>query len=149
MAIPQFGRPLPGRDHKPRPGAYAIVLNALRELLVVEEDGRLYLPGGGLDPGESPEQALHREFLEETGYRVVIDRCLGQANEYVADETPNTAFNKHCLFFAVTLAGGSGVPAIATNHPRWVPVPEALSTLSNAAHRWAVRRGLNLPEDGA
>lgn len=147
MTVPQFGRPTPGRDHKPRPGAYAILLDAGGRLLVVEEDGRLYLPGGGLDPGESAEEALHREFLEEAGYTVAIERHVGRANEFVADETPNTAFNKHCLFFAVTLTGGTGVPGIATNHPRWVPVAEALATLSNEAHRWAVRRALGFGSD--
>lgn len=32
------------------------------------------LPGGGLDPGETPEQGAVREVLEETGYQVEIVR---------------------------------------------------------------------------
>jgi len=140
--IPQFGRPAPGRDHKPRPGAYGVVFDAEGRLLVVEEFGRLYLPGGGLDPGETPEQALHREFEEETGHTVVIESVLGEAREYVVDETPGVAaaFDKHCYLYAVRLTGGTGAPTIDTNKPSWVAVAEALASLSNEAHRWAVRR---------
>ncbi|MCC6468830.1 MAG: NUDIX domain-containing protein [Alphaproteobacteria bacterium] len=135
---PQFGAPRPGRTHPPRPGAYAVVFDREGRLLVVEEDGRLYLPGGGIDPGESPEQGLVREFREETGYEIAVPTEIGRANEYVADETPNTAFNKHCIFFTVRLAGGTGIPAIASNRPSWMALDDALARLNNEAHRWAV-----------
>lgn len=140
--IPQFGSPWPGRDHKSRPGAYGVVFDARRRLLVVEEFGRLYLPGGGLDPGETPEQALHREFEEETGYTVAIESVLGEAREFVADETPGVtaAFNKHCYLYEVRLTGGTGVPTIDSNKPSWMPLAEAMEALNNEAHRWAVRR---------
>lgn len=37
----------------------------------------LELPGGGIDPGESPEAAAKREFAEETGLVPESARCLG------------------------------------------------------------------------
>ena len=38
------------------------------ELLLVREDGAWSLPGGWVDVGESPSQAVEREVLEESGY---------------------------------------------------------------------------------
>jgi 8-oxo-dGTP pyrophosphatase MutT (NUDIX family) len=34
---------------------------------------RLYVPGGGIEPGETPAQTAARETLEETGYAVDVD----------------------------------------------------------------------------
>lgn len=41
------------------------------------------LPGGGIDPGESPLQALHREVLEEIGWRIARPRRLGTFRRFV------------------------------------------------------------------
>jgi 8-oxo-dGTP diphosphatase len=38
--------------------------------------GRWFLPGGGIQHGENPTQALHREIKEETGLRVVLGPLL-------------------------------------------------------------------------
>jgi 8-oxo-dGTP diphosphatase len=58
-----------------RTRAGVVILQA-DEIAVIERrrDGRLYyvLPGGGVEPGESIEQAAIREAAEELGVRVVL-----------------------------------------------------------------------------
>lgn len=41
------------------------------------DDGRWNLPAGGIDPGESPDQAVVREVREETGLEVRATRVAG------------------------------------------------------------------------
>ena len=60
--------------------------------VVLNDDGRVFimhldsiglykLPGGGLDPGETPEQAMVRECSEELGMDVEIIEKLGTVEE--------------------------------------------------------------------
>jgi 8-oxo-dGTP pyrophosphatase MutT (NUDIX family) len=47
-------------------------------LLIKRRDVPVWvLPGGGIDPTESPENAVVREILEETGFTVKVDRLVG------------------------------------------------------------------------
>ena len=48
------------------------------QVVVMEnEDGRHFMPGGRLEPGESFEAGLHREIQEECGLRVESSTLLG------------------------------------------------------------------------
>lgn len=62
-----------------RQAARAVVINDGR-LLVIHRNkyGKEYytLPGGGIEPGESPEQAVLRELDEETGVNAILDRMV-------------------------------------------------------------------------
>lgn len=48
-----------------------------RLLLVRHVEGRWQLPGGAIDPGEKPEDALRRECREEASVDISITRLLG------------------------------------------------------------------------
>jgi len=56
-----------------RISAKALSINDKGEILVcIEKNGKVDLPGGGIEPGESPIQALKREVNEEMGVEVQV-----------------------------------------------------------------------------
>lgn len=69
-------------------GAYALIRDAeARILLVQAESGRFYLPGGRVEAGETPPEALAREVAEECGWTVRIGEPLGERIQPILDGT--------------------------------------------------------------
>lgn len=70
-----------------REAARGIVLNSDGQIAIQHNANRGYykLPGGGVDPGESYEDTLKREILEEVGCAIVIGSFLGMTIEVKAD----------------------------------------------------------------
>jgi 8-oxo-dGTP pyrophosphatase MutT (NUDIX family) len=63
-------------------GAYAVISDADdRVLLVRADNGRFYLPGGRIEPFETPQAALRREIEEECGWSARIAGRLGGAEQ--------------------------------------------------------------------
>jgi len=69
-----------GRDARLAPGAAAIIFDENREKVLLtqrSDNGRWCLPGGGMDPGESAEEACIREAMEETGLEIRVNKLVG------------------------------------------------------------------------
>ena len=75
-----------------------IVRDGAVALIARRRAGQQYcvFPGGGVEPGETPEAAAAREALEELGLRVVVGRCVA----VLAKE------DERQYFFLASVAGG-------------------------------------------
>lgn len=69
-------------DHPPVDPSrvYALAFTPKSEILLVSggyNDPERWLPGGGIEPGETPEQALSRELIEEADALIQAHKLLG------------------------------------------------------------------------
>ncbi|MEM7427386.1 MAG: NUDIX domain-containing protein [Pseudomonadota bacterium] len=138
-----FGERMPGRAYPDRPGAYGFVANTRGEILTAEGPGPgRYLPGGGLEAGETHEHGLVREFAEETGLTIRPAGLLYEACQLIPCLELPHGYLKICRFFAVELT-----PAEQTIAPRfpiqWLPQRQALEDLEEEVQRWALRMWLD------
>ena len=130
----RYGEPIL-RDVKytPRPGAYAILLDGSRILTTFQEapDAEFQLPGGGIDPGESPVQALHREVFEETGWSISAPRKLGLYRRFCYMPDYDLWAEKICHIYIARPVMRRGTPTEAGHSAVWLSVPDAIRLLGN------------------
>ncbi len=132
--------------YKERPGAYAIITDDQGRLLVVDVTGvkssSYFLPGGALEPDESPETALRREVMEETGLEITSAKIVGCANQYVF--TGEEYINKIGTFYKVEVKNTQTKQHETNHRPVWVTVDEFARRAAHEAHVWAVKNFLCL-----
>lgn len=134
----KFGEPVrPDIDYTTRPGVYALIREG-SDVLVTEQARpvREYqLPGGGIDPGESPLPALHRECLEETGWKIRVLRRLGAFQRYTYMPEYDLWARKVCHVYLGRPALQAGPPLEPDHRPVWMPIGLAAELLGNEGDR--------------
>lgn len=134
-----------------RIAAYALITRGDEILLTqmssrTRIEGRWTLPGGGIDHGEDPREALVREVHEETGLFVEPGSVLDvHSTHFVGARSDGLVEDYHGVhvIFSATLRPESELvePHVleqdsSTEQSRWLPITEAkrLDLLSAARH---------------
>jgi 8-oxo-dGTP diphosphatase len=115
-------------------GAYAVILDEQGRVLTVRAaNGRCYLPGGRVEPGETPRQALVREIGEECGWSAAILSPLRQSTQEIMS---GQILLRTSHWRARLLAPLGTTPEY---RPDWLPVEEAAASFHRDADRAALR----------
>lgn len=132
--IKRYGNtPVRGQRYLQRAGAYAI-LPRDRELLLTYQGAphfEFQLPGGGIDPGESAIQALHREVFEETGWRISTPRKIGAFRRFVYMPDYDMHAEKICHIYIARPVLRLGPPVEDGHEAVWMDPAVALRLLAN------------------
>ena len=129
-----------GKVTTTREAVRAILLDSDGKIGMIEATtGNYYkLPGGGVDEGESHEQALRRELIEEAGYEIEIKAELGYTIEYRCQwpKFPRSGLEQYSYCYvarAGTFVGAAPEEDEAADGFElvWLELDEAIKRLAN------------------
>ena len=118
---------MPVTTKRQRVAAYGVARRDDEVLLVRASSdtgvpGTWWLPGGGLEFGESPEECLVREFMEETGLEVRVRGLLDVVTDVAEWMREEVQLHSIRIIYEVEVVPGSVRPKSSgsTDAVRWV-----------------------------
>lgn len=143
--IKRYGEPVKaGQRYRRRAGVYGVLLDGGAILLThqAEPIPEYQLPGGGIDPGEQPIAALHREVMEETGWHIGQVRHIGTFRRFTYMPEYDRWAEKICVIFVARPTLRIGPPTEAGHTATWATANAALDILTNQGDRAMLARAL-------
>jgi 8-oxo-dGTP diphosphatase len=131
-----------GQAYRRRPGVYAVLLQGDHILATHQAEPlpEFQLPGGGIDKGEQPIAALHREVFEETGWKIAVTRRLGAFRRFTYMPEYDLWAEKVCTVYLARPVRRLGPPSEAGHTAVWLPLDQAVDRLGNPGDRGMLAR---------
>ncbi|MCK4891671.1 MAG: NUDIX hydrolase [Candidatus Pacebacteria bacterium] len=110
-----------------RPAAYAVIINFGKVLLLdTRSTGKLFLPGGGVELGESIEKALRREVKEEIGIKIEIVKFKESFFYYdpLGEAYQNLSFFFLCKPKTFDLLNNNKIEDGEAFNPQWINIKD-------------------------
>jgi 8-oxo-dGTP pyrophosphatase MutT (NUDIX family) len=150
MPVPEYIRELRqkvGHDLLMMPAVAAIIFNDAGEVLLqLRTDNQLWaLPGGAIEPGEEPADAVIREVWEETGLRILplrISGVYGGETGYVTYPNQDQVMIIAITFVCTVVEGEAKTDDDETLELRYFPV-DALPENIMAKHHIRIGHAVN------
>lgn len=146
--IKRYGdSPRAGQTYRRRAGVYAVLLDkgALLATLQADPVPEYQLPGGGIDRGEHPIAALHREVMEETGWHIGSVRRLGVFRRFTYMPEYDLWAEKICTVYLARPVLQIGPPTEQGHKAVWMQPEAALRLLGNDGDRAMLAYALRQP----
>lgn len=110
------------------PSVVAVVRDAQSRILMIHktDNDKWALPGGGHEFGESIQETVFREVLEETGYHVKVEKVTGLYTNprHVMAYDDGEVRQQFSIAFLATLTGGDARTSSESDEVEWLTLEQ-------------------------
>ena len=133
-----FGEKHKNEIYHNREAAYVVLIADNKIAVVKTSSGKLFLPGGKIENGESKEDCVVRECLEEMGAKVTVKEYFAIGERYFYHEASGRYSHAIGHFFYSDEYKNICEPTEMDEELLWLSYGEAIEGLYHPHHRWAV-----------
>jgi 8-oxo-dGTP diphosphatase len=141
MKMITFGEKIEGIEYTSRPAVYGLFFHPENGKVAVIQtgDGKYFLPGGGIEAGETHEECMKREALEEMGTEIELGPFLGQARRYFYSANEYKYYLSEGYFYLCEMIRQISLPLEEDHTLIWLDPLDAETGLFHEHQGWAVK----------
>jgi 8-oxo-dGTP diphosphatase len=110
--------------------------------VIQTNDGKYFLPGGGIEKNETHEECSKREAIEEMGMRVEIGQFIGCAQRYFYSTNEFKFYLGEGYFYLCDMIKQLGNPLEEDHTLKWLELEQAIKNLFHEHQSWAVKKAM-------
>jgi 8-oxo-dGTP diphosphatase len=139
-----FGERLEGINYVERTGVYGVTFNDVGNIAVVKIPIGYFLPGGGIEQNETHQQCVEREFLEEIGYTITLEKFICKASYYHFSRHLKYYMHVIGYFYNVKLVSKVNNGIEEDHQLTWMEPERCIKELELEHQSWAVSQAILL-----